>query len=385
MKGHIKKRGKDSWTLIFDLGPDPKTGRRRQRWETIPDCGKREAQRVLNSRLTNVEEGNYVAPSDILVEEFLSRWLDAWAKQHTSPRTFERYEEIVKKHLSPALGKVELVKLSPLEIQAYYSQARQNGRRKGGGLSARTVLHHHRILRQALSRAVKWDLLTRNPTDKVEPPKAPRLEMCALNEKQSLALLALVEGNRILELPVTLAITTGLRRGEILGLKWSDINFDTAVMSICRTLEESKARLEFKQPKTERSRRTVALPTIAVQALRKHRAEQARLRLRLGARYNADDLVCCRIDGRPIHPQTVTQEFIDVICDSESKLPRVRFHDLRHTHATILLSRGVHPKIVSERLGHSTVGITLDTYSHVLPGMQEKAAAEIDAAFALPG
>ncbi len=179
------------------------------------------------------------------------------------------------------------------------------------------------------------------------------------------------------------AIATFASRCRILGLKWSDINFDTAVMSICRTLEESKTRLEFKQPKTERSRRTVALPAIAIQALRKHRAEQARLRLKLGARYNADDLVCCRIDGRPIHPQTVTQEFIDMI--REAKLPRVRFHDLRHTHATILLARGVHPKIVSERLGHSTVGITLDTYSHVLPGMQEKAAAEIDAALALPG
>jgi integrase len=337
MKGHIKKRGKTSWTLIFDLGPDPKTGRRRQRWETIPDCGKRAAQRILNSRLANIEEGTYTAPSDILVEEFLSRWLEAWAKQHTSPRTFERYEEIVQKHLSPALGKVELVKLSALEIQAYYSQARQTGRRKGGALSARTVLHHHRILRQALSRAVKWDLLTRNPTDKVEPPKAPRLEMRALNEKQSLALIALVEDNRILALPVTLAITTGLRRGEILGLKWSDINLDTAMMSICRTLEESKARLEFKQPKTERSRRAVALPAIAVLALRKHHAEQARLRLKLGVRYNADDLVCCRIDGRPVHPHTVTQEFINVIRDA--KLPHVRFHDLRHTHATILLAR----------------------------------------------
>src|SRR5579862_7509216 len=130
MKGHIKKRGKDSWTLIFDLGPDPKTGRRRQRWETIPDCGKREAQRVLNSRLASIEDGAFVAPSDILVEAFLTRWLEAWAKQHTSPRTFERYEEIVQKHLSPALGKVELAKLTAFEIQAYYSRALLSGRRK---------------------------------------------------------------------------------------------------------------------------------------------------------------------------------------------------------------------------------------------------------------
>jgi integrase len=243
-------------------------------------------------------------------------------------------------------------------------------------------LHHHRILRQALSRAVLWDLLIRNPTDKVEPPRVPRIEMHALNEKQSLALIALVEASRFLALPVTLAITTGLRRGEILGLKWTDINLDSATLSVCRTLEQSKAGLEFREPKTERSRRAVALPVLAVQALRKHRAEQARLRLKLGPRYNAAELVCCRIDGRPLHPQTVTQEFLKLI--SDSKIPRVRFHDLRHTHATILLSRGVHPKIVSERLGHSTVGITLDTYSHVLPGMQEKAAMKIDIALALP-
>jgi len=282
MKGYIVKRGKDTLTLIFDLGPDPKTGGRQQRWETIPDRGRRNAQRILNSRLASIEDGAFVAQSDILLEDFLSRWLEAWAKQHVSPRTFDRYEEIVLKHLSPALGKVELAKLTAFEIQAYYSKTLKSGRRKGGSLSPRTVLHHHRILRQALSRAVLWDLLIRNPTDKVEPPRVPRIEMHALNEKQSLALIALVEANRVLVLPVTLAITTGLRRGEILGLKWADINLDTSTMSICRTLEQSKARLEFREPKTERSRRAVALPAVAVQALRKHRADQARLRLKLG-------------------------------------------------------------------------------------------------------
>jgi hypothetical protein len=250
MKGHLKKRGKDSWTLVFDLGPDPKTGRRRQRWETIPDRGKREAQRILNSRLAEIEQGTYVEHTDLWLKIFLPSGLTGGPDNILHERPTNVMRKLINKHLSPALGKVELAKLTALEIQTYYSQAEQTGRRRGGRLSARTVLHHHRVLRQALSRAVKWDLLSRNPTDKVEPPKVSRLEMRALDEQQASKLIEFVQSNRILALPVTLAITTGLRRGEILGLKWSDINLDSATMSVRRTLESKlKPGLNFGNPR----------------------------------------------------------------------------------------------------------------------------------------
>jgi len=280
--------------------------------------------------------------------------------------------------VKPALGHHPLSKLQPLHIARSYSEALASGRKDGnGGLSARSVLHHHRVLRSALHQAVKWLLLPRNPADAVEPPRPQHREMRALDEAATAKLLRAALKTR-LSLPVLLAVTTGLRRGEILALRWQDIDFQNNSLAVRQSLEQTRAGLTFKQPKTLKGRRVVALPSLAVDALKQHKVRQATTKLGLGAAYQDHDLVCARDDGTPWPPDAFSTAFVGLV--RKAAVPTVRFHDLRHTHATQLLRQGVHPKIVSERLGHATVGITLDVYSHVMPGMQEEAAARTDAA-----
>jgi len=384
MKGHIRQRSENSWAIILDIGRDPETGGRRQKWHTFHGT-KREAQRQMTHLLSELNAGTYVEPGKMLVKEYLERWLAAYAKAQVSPKSFERYAEIVRCHLIPALGRYELAALRPLHIQGYYASAIESGRRPRRGkvlvvaraLSARTVLHHHRILREALHQAVKWQMLSRNPADAVEPPRPVRIEMRALDEAETARLVEASAGGR-LYLPILLAVTTGARRSEILAFRWRDVDLEAGTLAVRQSLEQTKEGLSFKEPKTQKSRRVIALPQLAIDALRRHKAEQAKIRLMLGPGYQAGDLVCCQADGRPFKPGNITNSFAELV--KRLKIPRLRFHDLRHSHATLLLRKGIHPKVVSERLGHSTVGITLDVYSHVLPGMQEEAARKVDTA-----
>jgi integrase len=376
MKGHIRKRGKDSWAIVIDLGRDS-AGKRRQKWHTVHGTRKN-AETELTRLLHQLDSGTYVRPTKMTVEEYLERWLKDYAEHNVAAKTFERYAEIARKHLAPNLGHFTLAKLHPLHIQEYYSLALERGRRDGsGGLSAQTVVHHHRLLRTALQQAVKWQLLARNPADAVEPPRPRHKEVRALDEGETAKLLNAAKGKR-LYMPVLLAVTTGLRRGEILGLKWSDIDLQDGTLAVRRSLEQTSVKIAFKEPKSARSRRMVDLPQLTADALKWHRSDQARERLRAGAAYQELNLVCCMADGSLWQPTSLTHSFVALV--HGIKLPRIRFHDLRHSHATHLLHQGVHPKVVSERLGHSTVGITLDVYSHVLPGLQKEAAKRVDQA-----
>lgn len=376
MNGHIRQRGKHSWAVVLDLGRDS-LGKRRQKWHTVHGT-KKDAQRRLTELLHQFNTGTYVEPTKLTLGDYLERWLTDYAEPNVAAKTFERYCEIVRKHLVPNLGRFVLAKIHPLHIQDYYSRASRSGRRDGkGGLSAQTVLHHHRLLRGALKQAVRWQLLARNPADAVEPPRPRRHEMRALDEAETAVLLKAARETD-LYLPILLAVTTGLRRGEILGLRWRDVDQKGGTIAVRRSLEQTSSGLSFKEPKSARSRRLVALPKITLEALRSHRSLQAQLRLKLGPAYHDDDLVCAMPDGRPWLPSSLTHSFIRLA--RAAGLHQLRFHDLRHSHATQLLRHGVHPKVVSERLGHSTVGITLDVYSHVLPSMQEEAAKRVDEA-----
>ena len=377
MRGHIRKRGKASWAVVLDLGRDA-SGSRRQKWHSVKGT-RRDAEREMSRILGELNMGSYVEPARMSVGEFLDRWLADYAKPKVTSKTFERYGEMIDGHIRPALGTYLLPKLAPLHIQSFYSRALATGRKDGkGGLSAQSVVHFHRVLHKALAQAVKWQLLARNPVDAVEPPRAERNEMRALDEDETAKLLALLEGTR-LHMPVFLAVTTGLRRGEILGLRWSNIDLETGTLTVVQSLEQTKAGLKFKSPKTHRSRRSIALPQMTVEALRSHRAAQAEEKLALGPAYEENGLVCPRPGGGPWAPDVFSTAFAAFVRRSDMKA--FRFHDLRHSHASHLLRLGVHPKVVSERLGHSSVSITLDTYSHLLPGVQEDAVRRIDDLF----
>jgi integrase len=294
-----------------------------------------------------------------------------------SPRSHERYAEIARKNVVPLLGGAALSALRPDQISAAYTKALTEGRRDGqGGLSPRTVHHIHRILRQALQQAVRWGLLARNPADAVKPPKVERASMQTYDLAETAELLEAARGTRMF-VPTSLAVLCGLRRGEILALRWRSVDFAEAQIAVVESLEQTSAGLRFKETKSGRAR-TVAISSTIVEELRAHRVRQAEELLRLGIRLSPDTLVAARADGEPMQPRSLTHEWQKLA--ERRGLRRIRFHDLRHAHATHLLGSGVHPKIASERLGHSSVGITLDLYSHVTRGMQADAASLVDAA-----
>jgi len=377
MKGHIRKRGKGSWAIILDLGQDNE-GKRRQKWHSVKGT-KKDAERELTKLLHTLDSGSYIEPSKLTVSRYLKIWLSDYAAHQVTPKTLERYTGIINDHIGPAIGRHALGKLKPLHIQDLYSRALRDGRLDGkGGLSPRTVLHMHRILHKALDQAMKWQMLTHNPSDAVQPPKPKHKEMAALDESQVAELLEHFRDSR-LYLPVLIAVTTGLRRGEVLAIKWQNVDLGTSRLFVRASLEQTKEALRFKKPKTRKSERTVILPAFTVEALQAHRKAQAEYRLKLGPDYQDFDLVCPREDGSPWPPDSLSTLFAARI--KKAPVPKIRLHDLRHTHATQLLKQGVHPKIVSERLGHSNISITLDTYSHVLPGMQEDAIAVFDRNF----
>jgi integrase len=371
--GHIRRRGVSSWEIVIDLGRDAQ-GKRRQRSVTVR--GERDAaRRRLTELLREIDQGISVAPHKLTVSAFLEEWLD-----HMQPRvrghTHRRYTEICRRHLIPALGHLLLQKLEAWHIEdAHAKAARLDGK---GNLSTRTVRHHHRVLRDALNWAVVRKLIPANPTNVMKHPRAESPEIRVLTDDEIATLLKVAHGTR-LYVPVLCTITTGLRRSELLALRWQDV--DGSTLCVRRTVEQSRAGVRFNPPKTRKGRRSIALPPVTVEALRQHRIDQKKERLLLGRDYEDNGLVVCQANGRLWLPDNFTAAYRRLARSID--LGTVGFHALRHTHATQLLRQGVHPKIVSERLGHASTAITLDVYSHVIPGMQEDAAAKIDAALRL--
>ena len=378
MRGSIinRPKGSDRWSIILEA-KDPQTGRRKRRWHAFKGTS-RQAETECARLVTELESGAALEPSKTTVGQYLERWLKH-IKTQVSPKSYERYAGIVNQNLVTAIGAVRLPKLKPAQISEAYSAALVTGRRDGaGGLSPRTVGHMHRVLKQALGDAVRWGDLSRNPCDAVDPPKVDWKAMRTYDLPQTVELIDAVRDSAIL-VPVVLGVLCGLRRGEICALRWKYVDFAAGQLSVVESLEQTKSGLRFKSLKSGKGR-TVALSATVIDELRAHRLKRVQDLLRLGVGLSDDDLVIGHADGTIVSPIYISQLWARTI--KKTRLPRLRFHDLRHAHATHLLANGVHPKVASERLGHSKVGITLDLYSHVIPGMQEDAAALVDQALA---
>jgi integrase len=324
----------------------------------------REAQKALDN-------GVNLDAEKMTVATYLDRWLSASVKPSVKVRTFENYESIVRVRVVPRIGKRQLAKLTALDLQSLYTELAESG------LSARSVHHTHRVLHQAFGQAVRWNMIPRNPCDGATAPRATRTEMKVLTPEQAKTFLNATADHPAHAL-YTLAITTGMRAGELLGLQWADIDLDAGRLTVQRALQQqNEAGLVFVTPKSTRSRRTIVLSQRAVAALRVHRDRQAFRRKQVGSAWRDLDLVFAGPTGGPVDPSWSRQTFYAAL--AAAGIPRVRFHDLRHTAATLALMQGVHPKVVSDMLGHSTVGLTLDTYSHLLPAMHQQAASAMDA------
>ena len=409
MRGSIRHRGEEragSWEYIVDIGlaaAQRCEACNRRFWverrpkEGCPTCGgtlreteerrretkagfgtQKECQQAMNKLLVSVEQHNYTAPSKASVRQYLTKeWLPA-VKATIRPSTYNSYVQHVECHIAPYIGSVKLAKLSGSQVNALYAKLAESGKADGKkGLSAMTIHHVHSCLHKACKDAVRWGHIQRNPLDAADPPRKKgdgTREMRTWTKEQLKAFLETVSNDRLYGLWHMIAMT-GMRRGEALGLRWSDVDLENSRLSVRRALIPTNREVVVSEPKTAKGRRVVALDPVTVEVLKGQAARQLDEQGECDETWVESGLVFTAANGAALDPESVSRYWRQAV--KRVMLPPIRLHDLRHTHATLALQAGVHPKVVSERLGHATVSITLDTYSHAIPAMQEEAAALI--------
>ncbi|HEU5347344.1 MAG TPA: site-specific integrase [Ktedonobacterales bacterium] len=360
-EGSIYRRGDDGrWVGAFS-----RDGRR---W-TVTGATRQEAQRKLSALVREIEQGGALGDSRQTVAHYWTAWLET--VKATSETAWVNHEMYTRIYVIPLLGKVRLARLSPQHLQDFYATLINET-----GLSSTTVHHLHTSVHKALDAAVRLGLVPRNASEYVDPPRKRHYEIQPLTRDQVRAFLAAAAGERLEALYVA-ALATGMRQGELLALHWADVDFEECAIYVRWNVRRRDGAFHFKQPKTRKSRRRIALAPETLEYLRAHRTRQFAERLRAGNVWEGDQwnhLVFCNEIGGPYIPSSAVRSTFTRIL-RRATLPRIRFHDLRHTCATLALSARVNPKVVSEMLGHSTIAITLDIYSHVLPDMQQDAVS----------
>jgi integrase len=360
-EGSIYQRASDGLYIAAYKGAD---GRR----HTISGKARSQVNQRLVAAQRDAQQGRVPGPARLTVGVLLSQWL-ASVRPTIRYSTFRSYQEIVRLHLEPELGKTTLLTLSPAQVDALLRS------KSDAGLSPRRVAYIRTVLRRALGQALRWGQVSRNVAALVDVPRQVRHEIAPLSPTECRTLLDHIRGDR-LEALYVVALATGLRQGELFGLQWSDLDLAAGTLYVGRALVRTATGYGFAEPKTEASRRTINLPAVAVTALREHRARQVAERLRFGPAWDDGDLVFCTTIGTPLDSRNVTHAFQRHLV--AAGIPRRRFHDLRYSAATLLMLQGVSPRVVQEMLGHSSVTVTLGTYSHVLPALKREAAERMD-------
>ncbi|MDQ1147048.1 integrase [Bacillus sp. SORGH_AS 510] len=359
--GSVRKEG-SKWYYVIEMGKD-NNGKRKQKKKRGFQT-KKDAQASLTKALHELNSGTYIEPSTQKLGEFLVDWLN-YKKAMVAESTYSTYYINLKTHILPELNNMPLSNLKPLHIQQFYSKLLNEKK-----LHHNTVRKIHTMLVNALDRAVKFDMVAKNAAKLVEPPKESNAEMKVWDVGEVRSFLKAAKDSPF-SMVYLIAINTGMRQGEILGLTWESVNLEDNILSVKQTLGHDGKTLKS-TTKTAAGMRSIAMPTELAKELRHHKLEQKKQRLKMGTFYTDLNLVVASEVGTPINPSNLRRNFNNLI--KKANLERIRFHDLRHTHATLLLKQGVHPKIVSERLGHADTRMTLDRYSHLLPNMQNETA-----------
>lgn len=355
MRGHITQRAKGSWSISIYLGKEPITNKKKYKWYTVKGT-KKEAERFLVEKINEIEKGIFVDSKNMTLEEYFEYWYKQCCITKLSPTTYESYKRNIDKYIIKHLGNIRLENLLPLQLQSFYNTLSET-------LSNTTIIYIHRIIHSALNQAMKWDLVVRNVADNVEIPKKDKYQATILNNKQVLKLINAIKDTYIY-IPAMIAISTGMRRGEVLGLTWNNIDLEKATLNVVQAVYPTKNGLTVLPPKTKTSIRKISLPPTLVKILREYKKKSNSI------------YVCTLEDGTLISPSSLNHKFKQILEDNN--LPSIRFHDLRHSHASLLLSQGVQAKVISERLGHSNINITMDLYSHIYEATNREVANNFD-------
>ncbi len=397
MAGSIEKRGPNKWRLVVSAGLD-REGKQVKKTKTITTkfrcelksckgcqkdkhCPARlEASKELALLVAEVEHGTYTPPTKTTLADFAQRWVRDYGEVHLTPKTLSEYKFLLKRILE-AMGHLRIEKITPTHLLAFYANLQENGIRDDGlpgGLSEKTILHYHRLLSSILNDAVMWQVIPSNPASRVRPPKVPKKIAKHFDEQQTMAVLNALENEPLkYKAAITLTIFTGVRKGELAGLEWQDVDFTEGTIRIERSTQYvTGVGIVTGPPKTEQSKRLISVPVSVMALLKQYKTHQAQERLKVGDLWQGTERLFTTWDGRPMHPVTISKWWKKFL--NRHGFPHIPFHGLRHTSATLLIGQGLHAKTISDRLGHSTIGITMDTYGHFLKSADQMAAEKLE-------
>ncbi len=373
--GNIQKRKRKSgyaWEVTIEMPPDPVTKKRNRTTKTVKGT-KKEAEQVMRKLISEAEKGYHVTNNKITVLEWVQTWLEVYITPNVSPTTLSRYEGMIKRYINPLLGNMQVQQLGTLAVQSWVNGLKVSPS-SGKEMSAATIKHAYHVLKGAMDKAVLAGIIPRSPCQGIMLPKGGKKAAVVYTEPQIKELIYWAKGTEM-ELVIDMELCLGLRRGELLGLQWSDIDWEHDKVRIVHNRVIVNGKSVMKEPKTANSVRTLDVPVQLMQKLKQHRMRCMERQLAMGSEYTVTDFIIVHPDGKPIYPEYLTQMLTKL--QNRAGLPHCRFHDLRHLCASIMLLQGVNVKVAQERLGHKDISTTLNIYSHVLPSSAKEAAEKI--------